>query len=62
MQSLAGKVAVITGAGSGIGKALAQLLAGRGCHLALADIHHDNLEATAQALRSHGTNISQNTS
>jgi short-subunit dehydrogenase len=58
MQSLAGKVAVITGAGSGIGKALAQLLASRGCHLALADIHHDNLAATAQALRSHGTNIS----
>ena len=58
MSSLAGKIAVITGAGSGIGKALAQRLASHGCHLALADIHYDNLETVAEALRSHGTTIS----
>ena len=54
MQALAGKVAVITGAGSGIGKALAELLARQGCRLALADINSANLEATAADLRRDG--------
>jgi NAD(P)-dependent dehydrogenase (short-subunit alcohol dehydrogenase family) len=44
------KVAVITGAGSGIGRALAQLLAGRGCRLALADIDEESLRETAAGL------------
>jgi len=39
-------VAAITGAGSGIGRALAVLLAGRGVTLALADLNSDSLEAT----------------
>src|SRR5690349_8066038 len=44
------KVAVITGAGSGIGRALAQLLARKGCRLALADINEQSLKETAQEL------------
>ena len=44
------KVAVVTGAGSGIGRALAQLLAQKGCRLALADINEDTLKQTAQSL------------
>jgi NAD(P)-dependent dehydrogenase (short-subunit alcohol dehydrogenase family) len=36
--NLANRVAVITGAGSGIGRATALAMARRGCHLALADI------------------------
>jgi short-subunit dehydrogenase len=51
MQGLAGKVAVITGAGSGIGRALAQALAEEGCHLALADINEDNLHSLSQELQ-----------
>ncbi|MDH4872959.1 SDR family NAD(P)-dependent oxidoreductase [Pseudomonas sp. BN515] len=58
MQSLAGKVAVITGAGSGIGRALAHQLADMGCHLALADIDADGLEATATPLRRAGLQLS----
>jgi NAD(P)-dependent dehydrogenase (short-subunit alcohol dehydrogenase family) len=39
MKNLQGKVAVITGAGSGIGRALAQAFAAEGCHMALVDIN-----------------------
>ncbi|MGH8456048.1 MAG: SDR family NAD(P)-dependent oxidoreductase [Stenotrophobium sp.] len=41
------KVAVVTGAGSGIGRALAELLARKGCKLALADINETGLADTA---------------
>ena len=51
MQVLDGKVAVITGAGSGIGRALAEQLAKEGCALALADINQENLESLAAELR-----------
>jgi len=45
-----GHVAVITGAGGGLGSALAQSLAAKGCSLALADISKDALAKTAQNL------------
>lgn len=47
-----GRIAVITGAASGIGEALAVGLAARGAHLALADIHEDRLNSVADRLRS----------
>jgi butyryl-CoA dehydrogenase len=46
MKSFNGKVAAITGAGSGIGRALAIDLAGRGAHLALSDIDEAGLAET----------------
>ncbi len=45
-MNLKGRVAVITGAGSGIGRATALSLSRRGCHLALCDINASSLEQT----------------
>ncbi len=56
--TLHGGVAAITGAGSGIGAALALELAGRGMHLALADLRADALEDTARAARARGATVS----
>ncbi|GAC1464636.1 MAG: SDR family NAD(P)-dependent oxidoreductase [Vulcanimicrobiaceae bacterium] len=50
MRTLDGAVAVVTGAGSGIGRALAIALAERGCDLALCDRDATALEATRELL------------
>jgi short-subunit dehydrogenase len=57
--SVRGGVAVVTGAASGIGAALASGLAARGCHLALVDRDPDNLAASAAAARKHGITVSE---
>jgi NAD(P)-dependent dehydrogenase (short-subunit alcohol dehydrogenase family) len=48
LKSFEGRVAAITGAGSGIGRALALGLAARQCHLALSDVNAARLEDTAR--------------
>ena len=54
MQDLAGKVAVVTGAGSGIGLALAGRLAREGMRVALADVDDHALAQAAESLRAAG--------
>ncbi|MFP3631636.1 SDR family NAD(P)-dependent oxidoreductase, partial [Burkholderia sp. SIMBA_045] len=46
MKNFNGKVAAITGAASGMGRALAVALAREGCHLALADKNPQGLAQT----------------
>jgi NAD(P)-dependent dehydrogenase (short-subunit alcohol dehydrogenase family) len=55
---LEGKTAVITGAGAGIGRAIAVSLARRGCHLALADINEAGMSETADLVHTHGVRTS----
>jgi len=47
MKTLADKVAAVTGAASGIGRALATNLAAKGCHLAISDVNEQGLEETS---------------
>ena len=55
---LSGGVAVVTGAASGIGAALADTLAAKGCHLALADVDEPGLQAVASRARRSGVAVS----
>jgi short-subunit dehydrogenase len=52
-----GRVAAITGAGSGIGRSLAVQLAQRGCHLAICDIDEAGLAETAHLADRAGAKI-----
>ena len=54
MKSLKDKVVVITGAGSGIGRALALDLAGRGALLALSDVDEEGLAETVRLAEKAG--------
>ncbi|MFT4711874.1 MAG: short-subunit dehydrogenase [Candidatus Azotimanducaceae bacterium] len=57
MKTFNNRVAAITGAGSGMGQALAKSLAAEGCHLALADIKQAGLEETAVLCRNYGIRV-----
>lgn len=53
-QSLSGKVAIVTGAGQGIGRAIALRLAAQGADVAVVDINGASAEQAAQAVRGLG--------
>lgn len=57
MQQLSGKVAVVTGAASGIGLGMARAFAGAKLRLVLADIEAAALEAAAADLRAGGADV-----
>ncbi|WP_203639114.1 glucose 1-dehydrogenase [Levilactobacillus wangkuiensis] len=54
VQQLAGKVAIITGAGSGMGKSMAELFAKEGAKIVAADINEDRLNEVVKAITDAG--------
>ena len=57
MDEFEGKVAVVTGAASGIGRALVAAFAGRGMKVVMADIESEALEKAAQEMRGTGADV-----
>ena len=57
METITGKVAVVTGAGSGIGRALARRVAAEGGHVVLADVERAPLDAVARELTDAGAEV-----
>jgi 3-oxoacyl-[acyl-carrier protein] reductase len=53
-MSVAGKTAIVTGAGTGIGRATAQLLAQRGANVVAAGLQPERLRETVEAIRAAG--------
>ena len=51
---LDGKVVAVIGAGSGIGAAVAECVAGQGGHTICCDLKAESAEATASAIRAAG--------
>jgi NAD(P)-dependent dehydrogenase (short-subunit alcohol dehydrogenase family) len=58
MRDFTDRVAAITGAGSGMGRALALEMGRRGCHVALSDVDPDGLEETVLLAKRSGVEVS----
>lgn len=60
MQELGGKVAVVTGGGTGIGRELVRQLVAEGCQVAFCDVIEENLDETLELCRAnnpHGVKV-----
>ncbi len=57
MNKLAGKVAIVTGAGTGIGEAVAHRLAKEGAAVLLNGLPDDPLDAVSDEMRQHGAKV-----
>lgn len=53
-NELKGRVAIVTGAGRGVGAAVARALTGRGARVAVNDINPDRAERVAQEIEANG--------
>ncbi len=57
MTEIKGKLAIVTGAASGIGRATAVELARRGAHLAISDLDRSGLAETAKRIEALGSGV-----
>ncbi|MCW8125248.1 SDR family oxidoreductase [Microbulbifer halophilus] len=56
-MQIANSIVAITGAGQGLGRAMAEYLAGRGARLALIDVNEDGLRESVAACEKHGAEV-----